>query len=68
MSRIEVLRMKHHKILSEIMTVAGILSNPSMESRERIKLRQQFKEQLSKAIELEAQLLDLVSLQFLHKN
>jgi hypothetical protein len=68
MSRLEVLRMEHHKVLGEITAVAGTLTNASVQSEERIRLRRQFKEQLSKAIELEAQLLDIVSLKFHHQN
>jgi hypothetical protein len=68
MSRIEVLRTEHHKILNKISAVAQNLSNPFIQSQERVMLRQQFKQQLSEAIELEAQLLDLVSLKFHHAN
>jgi spore coat protein CotF len=59
---LEILREEHHKLITNITAVAGTLENPSMELQERIQLRREFKAQLSKVIELESQLFDLVRL------
>ena len=62
---LEILREEHHKLVNKITTVAGTLEDPSMELQERKRLRQEFKEQLSKVIELESQLFDQIRLRFL---
>lgn len=62
---LEILREEHHKLVNRITAVAGTLEDPSVELKERKKLRQEFKEQLSKVIELESQIFDLIRLRFL---
>lgn len=66
MSKLEALRIEHHKKLKEIAMVAGVLSNSGMELKERLTLCKDYRKRLSEAIELEAQLLDIVTLKFRH--